>query len=211
MLMMLSIRPAVVKTCRLVRKTAPIALCLSLLAGCVSQPEHTRTNWDTHQQALSQLSSYQAKGKMGYKGDQRFGANLLWETTSSHDHLLLTNFLGSTLLRLDARPGQVTLVNNEGKTFRGTDATQLVGELTGLRLPIDQMRDWLIGLPTAADTFQLNADGRLSYLAKDINGKLWQLDYNEYDYTTTPALPKRMVLSSVGVSITLVIHNWSIN
>ncbi|MGF1687136.1 lipoprotein insertase outer membrane protein LolB [Photobacterium japonica] len=189
-----------------------LPVLVALLSGCATQQTAPQpTQWEDHEQALRQLDHYQANGKLGYKGQQRFGANLIWATNPGHDHLLLTNFLGSTLLKLDARPNQVTLVNNEGKTFQGTDADRLVQQLTGIDLPVTQMRDWLIGLPTAADTFQLNQDGRVSYLAKQINDKLWQLDYNTYDYSTSPALPTRMVLSTTGVSITLVIHTWSIN
>ena len=212
MLMTLSIRRSLRAPLAAKRRFYLFPVLLTLLSGCATQqPTERPTQWNTHEQALRQLDHYQAKGKLGYKGQQRFGANLLWETTASHDHLLLTNFLGSTLLKLDARPSQVTLINNEGKTFQGVNADQLVQQLTGIDLPVTQMRDWLIGLPTAADTFQLNNNGRVSYLAKQINDKLWQLDYNEYDYSTTPALPKRMVLSTTGVSITLVIHSWSIN
>ncbi|MGF1726238.1 lipoprotein insertase outer membrane protein LolB [Photobacterium nomapromontoriensis] len=182
------------------------------MAGCATQPDpHNQTDWESHQQALTQLEKYQAKGKMGYKGSQRFGANLFWQTSPNQDHLLLTNFLGGTLLKLNASPTRVTLINNEGQTFQGTDAAKLVQQLTGIDLPVDQMRDWLIGLPTAADTYQLNNEGRVGYLAKQINDKLWQLDYNEYDYSVSPALPKRMVLSTTGINITLIINNWSIN
>ncbi|MBV1842683.1 lipoprotein insertase outer membrane protein LolB [Photobacterium ganghwense] len=195
-----------------VRRTTVLFFLFAFLSGCATSPttDH-KTSWESHEQALTKLTHYQAAGKLGYKGSQRFSANMHWETRPREDKLLLTNFLGSTLLKLNATPSSVTLVNNEGKTFQGRDAGKLVEQLTGLNLPVTQMRDWLIGLPTAADTYQLNKEGRVSYLAKEIDGKLWQLDYNEYDYSVTPALPKRLVLSTTGVTITLVINNWSTN
>ncbi|MDV5172488.1 lipoprotein insertase outer membrane protein LolB [Photobacterium rosenbergii] len=210
--MMSTLRHARHPFARIPRKAPWFALILSLLAGCATQPpQTTETDWESHEQALEALSSYQAKGKLGYKGQQRFGANLIWDTTANSDHLLLTNFLGSTLLKLDATPSRVTLVDNNGKTHQGTNASALVSSLTGINLPVEQMRDWLIGLPTAADTYQLNNENRVGYLAKRVDDKLWQLDYNEYDYSVSPALPKRMVLSSAGTSITLIIHQWTIN
>ncbi|MCW8332122.1 lipoprotein insertase outer membrane protein LolB [Photobacterium sp. SDRW27] len=194
------------------RRLITLSLLLSLLAGCATQPKTIpQTDWDSHQQSLQQLSQYQANGKLGYKGTQRFGANLLWRSAPQNDHLLLTNFLGKTLLKLDATPIRATLISHDGKTHQGTNASVLIQQLTDINLPVEQMRDWLIGLPTAADTYQLNSENRVAYLAKQIDNQLWQLDYNEYDYSVTPALPKRMVLTQGDVRITLVIYEWLIN
>ncbi|WP_299022713.1 lipoprotein insertase outer membrane protein LolB [uncultured Photobacterium sp.] len=182
-----------------------------VLAGCATQPTVVPTvDWQTHQASLQQLNHYQANGKLGYRGKQRFGANLLWRSAPQADHLLLTNFLGKTLLKLDATPLRVTLVSHDGATHRGTNASALIRQLTDINLPVEQMRDWLIGLPTAADTYKLNDDNRVAYLAKQIDDQRWQLDYNDYDTSVTPALPKRMVLSQGSVKITLVINEWQL-
>ncbi|MGF1835644.1 lipoprotein insertase outer membrane protein LolB [Photobacterium sanguinicancri] len=187
------------------------ALMLILLAGCAQQAPVQSTNWQTHQYALEQLSHYQAKGKLGYKGpDLRFGANLLWKTAAQKNQLLLTNFLGSTLLKLDTTESGATLIDNNGRRHQGTDAATLVQQLTGINLPIEQMRDWLIGLPTAADTYQLNAQNTVSYLAKAVGNQTWEMTFDEYDYTTSPALPKKMVLTQNNQRITLIIHSWSL-
>ncbi|UXI01925.1 lipoprotein insertase outer membrane protein LolB [Photobacterium sp. TY1-4] len=187
------------------------SLLLTLLAGCATQPERPAVDWPSHQTSLTQLSHYQAKGKLGYRGTKRFGANLMWQTTPGADHLLLTNFLGKTLLKLDATPSQVTLLGHDGKTYRGRDASQLIYQLTDINLPIEHMRHWLIGLPTGADTYQLNSDNRVGYLAKQIGDQLWQLDYLEYDDAVTPALPRRMQLTQDTLRITLVINEWQLN
>lgn len=188
-----------------------LSVLLFLLSGCASQaPVSPPLDWESHQASLLQLSQYQAKGRLGYRGTQRFGANLLWRTVPQADHLLLTNFLGKTLLKLDATPVSATLISHDGKTYQGTNASRLIQQLTDINLPVEQMRDWLIGLPTAADTYQLNSENRVAYLAKQIDQQLWQLDYNEYDNSVTPALPTRMILSQGDVRITLVINEWLI-
>lgn len=188
-------------------------LVLSLLAGCAQQaPIATTTDWAIHEKSLNNLSRYDAKGKLGYKAPKlRFGGNMIWQTTPSSDKLLLTNFLGKTLLKLDATPKMTTLVDYDGKQHSDTDASGLVRELTGINLPIEQMRDWLIGLPTAADTYQLNHQNRVAYLAKHIDGQTWEMDYQEYDYSIYPSLPKRMVLTQGTQQITLIINKWDIH
>lgn len=189
-----------------------IPLFLFLLTGCAQQrPIATQTDWQSHKQALQLLAHFKAKGKLGYKDpEQRFSANLLWQTTPDTDRLLLTNFLGKTLLKLDATPTKATLISHEGKRYNGSNASVLVRELTGINLPIGQMRDWLIGLPTAADSYQLNGENRLTYLAKQIDHQLWEVDYQEYDYSTTPSLPKRLILKQDQQRITLVINEWDL-
>jgi outer membrane lipoprotein LolB len=188
-------------------------LFLSLLAGCAQQaPIATTTDWVTHEKSLENLSRYDAKGKLGYKAPKlRFGGNMIWQTTPNSDKLLLTNFLGKTLLKLDATPKMTTLVDYDGKQHSGADASELVRELTGINLPIEQMRDWLIGLPTAADTYQLNPQNRVAYLAKQVDGQTWEMDYQEYDYSIYPSLPKRMVLTQDKQQITLIINEWDIH
>lgn len=193
------------------RHVAGASLLLSLLAGCATQPERPVVDWPSHQASLIQLSHYQAKGKLGYRGTKRFGANLMWQTAPGVDRLLLTNFLGKTLLKLDATPSQVTLLSHDGNTYRGRDASQLIYQLTDINLPVEHMRHWLIGLPTGADTYQLDDNNRVAYLAKQIGDQLWQLDYLDYDDAVTPALPRRMQLSQDTLRITLVINEWQLN
>ncbi|MDO6708872.1 lipoprotein insertase outer membrane protein LolB [Photobacterium sp. 1_MG-2023] len=194
-------------------KTRVIGSFLLILSGCTttSQSGQPVTSWDIHQQALQTISGYQATGKLGYiSPEQRFTANLNWKNETGADHLRLTNFLGTTLLKLDTQPGRAVLIDNDGKRYQGPDAAALVLKLTGISLPVNQMRDWLIGLPSGADTYQLNAENRVAYLAKQVGSQLWQLDYNVYDESATPALPSRLVLSQGDIRITLLINRWQV-
>ncbi|UIP28590.1 lipoprotein insertase outer membrane protein LolB [Photobacterium sp. TLY01] len=187
-----------------------LAFLALLLAGCTTTPPTGKiTDWNSHKQALSAVTTYQATGKLGYISPaQRFSANLNWKTNPGADHLLLTNFLGTTLLKLDTQPGRAVLIDNEGQRHQGSDAAQLVLSLTNIALPVNQMRDWLLGLPTGADTYQLNAQNRVAYLTKQVGDQRWQLDYNDYDETTSPALPARLVLSQGKQRVTLIINRW---
>ncbi|HIF9233397.1 TPA: lipoprotein insertase outer membrane protein LolB [Photobacterium damselae] len=190
-----------------------LGFLVTLMTGCASQsPEISqKVNWPTQEQQLSKLTHYQASGKLAYKDNQqRFGANLNWQTNNQNDHLLLTNFLGQTLIKLDTTPKSVTLIDYKGNEYHGTNAAELVSRLTGINLPIEQMQNWLIGLPTAADTFQLNDQGVVGYLAKQIGPQLWEMHYQEYDFSQHPALPSKMILSQGKQKITLVINEWNL-
>ncbi|WP_318516455.1 lipoprotein insertase outer membrane protein LolB [Photobacterium leiognathi] len=193
------------------RNIAFIAITFALLSGCAQTPQDTqKVDWKTHQTQLKSLTDYQAKGVFGfYRPEQRIQLTFNWKNHNDEYQLILIKMF-KTVLNLNSKPNNVTLVDPDGKTYHGTDATQLVKEITGLRLPLSQMRDWLIGLPTGADTYQLNNNDQVAYLAKDINGQVWEMHYNTYN-DQTPALPTQMILSQGELQVRIKISQWLAN
>ncbi|WP_318462008.1 lipoprotein insertase outer membrane protein LolB [Photobacterium leiognathi] len=193
------------------RNIAFIAITFALLSGCAQTPQDTqKVDWKTHQTQLKSLTDYQAKGVFGfYSPEQRIQLTFNWKNHNDEYQLILIKMF-KTVLNLNSKPNNVTLVDPDGKTYHGTDATQLVKEITGLQLPLSQMRDWLIGLPTGADTYQLNNNDQVAYLAKDINGQVWEMHYNTYN-DQTPALPTQMILSQGELQVRIKISQWSAN
>ncbi|WP_305830361.1 lipoprotein insertase outer membrane protein LolB [Photobacterium leiognathi] len=193
------------------RNIAFIAITFALLSGCAQTPQDTqKVDWKTHQTQLKRLTDYQAKGVFGfYSPEQRIQLTFNWKNHNDEYQLILIKMF-KTVLNLNSKPNNVTLVDPEGKTYHGTDATQLVKEITGLQLPLSQMRDWLIGLPTGADTYQLNNNDQVAYLAKDINGQVWEMHYNTYN-DQTPALPTQMILSQGELQVRIKISQWLAN
>lgn len=193
------------------RNLAFIAITFALLSGCAQTPKNTqKVDWEIHQTQLKRLTDYQAKGLFGYVSpEQRVSLTFNWKNHNDEYQLILTKMY-KTVLNLDAKPNSVTLVAPDGKTYHGTDATQLVQQLTGIQLPLSQMRDWLIGLPTGADTYQLNNNDQVAYLAKDINGQVWEMHYNTYN-DQSPALPTQMVLNQGKLKIKIKISHWLAN
>ncbi|WP_305423699.1 lipoprotein insertase outer membrane protein LolB [Photobacterium leiognathi] len=193
------------------RNIAFIAITFALLSGCAQTPKNTqKVDWKTHQTQLKSLTDYQAKGVFGfYSPEQRIQLTFNWKNHNDEYQLILIKMF-KTVLNLNSKPNNVTLVDPDGKTYHGTDATQLVKEITGLQLPLSQMRDWLIGLPTRADTYQLNNNDQVAYLAKDINGQVWEMHYNTYN-DHTPALPTQMILSQGELQVRIKISQWLAN
>ncbi|WP_318448863.1 lipoprotein insertase outer membrane protein LolB [Photobacterium leiognathi] len=193
------------------RNIAFIAITFALLSGCAQTPQDTqKVDWKTHQTQLKSLTDYHAKGVFGfYSPEQRIQLTFNWKNHNDEYQLILIKMF-KTVLNLNSKPNNVTLVDPDGKTYHGTDATQLVKEITGLQLPLSQMRDWLIGLPTGADTYQLNNNDQVAYLAKDINGQVWEMHYNTYN-DQTPALPTQMILSQGELQVRIKISQWLAN
>ncbi len=182
-----------------------------LLSGCASQQIIApHSNWAEHQAQLQQLTAYQARGDFGYiSPEQRFSTGLFWQKSPEQSQLQLTSLFGTTLLKLQITPQGARLIDNKGQTFQGKNAAELVQRLTGLQLPINQMQDWLIGLPTGADHYTLNTENQVQSLTKVVNGQTWTLQYLAYDDSQQPPLPTQMRLTQGNTKINIQINHWA--
>ncbi|UJF18804.1 lipoprotein insertase outer membrane protein LolB [Vibrio sp. SS-MA-C1-2] len=206
-----------------------IALLSLITVSCatVPTPSVKVENWQHHQQKLSQLTHFTASGKIGYiSPEERVSLQFEWQQQDQDTYQLrLSTFLGGTVLKLNVTPHKVTLVDREGKTHIGQSASLMAYQLTGLILPIDEMKDWIKGLPTGTNQYSFNEQQLIKQLNKEINSRQWQLTYNHYqtihlantdldptDFKTgTIQLPQNMVLSQNKQKIKFVINKWNLN
>lgn len=166
--------------------------------------------WRQHQQAVRSLNQFQTRGAFAYLSDeQKVYARFFWQQTGGDRYrLLLTNPLGSTELSLTAQPGSVQLIDNKGQTYTATDAEEMIGRLTGMPIPLNSLRQWIIGLPGDATDYSLDDRYRLRELNYTQNGKTWHVTYGGYTSDTQPALPSNVELNNGAQRIKLKMDNW---
>ncbi|KXF79850.1 lipoprotein insertase outer membrane protein LolB [Enterovibrio coralii] len=193
-----------------------LLLFLSLfgLSACTTTPPPApTTQWDAQKAALSNIKDFTVKGKVAFiSPEQRVSANFIWQQEGDTLSLRLTNFLGATLLKLDATPERAVLVDNDGKRYVGGNADLLLRSLTGVALPVEDMMYWIKGLPAADNDYQLGADNRLATLSEnalDSNQPGWQLDYTGYDANTDSLLPSKIKMTQNDQKVNLVISQWT--
>ena len=166
--------------------------------------------WRQHQQDVRNLNQFQTRGAFAYLSDeQKVYARFFWQQTGQDRYrLLLTNPLGSTELSLTAQPGSVQLIDNKGQTYTATDAEEMIGRLTGMPIPLNSLRQWIIGLPGDATDYSLDDRYRLRELNYTQNGKTWHVTYGGYTTDTQPALPSNVELNNGAQRIKLKMDNW---
>lgn len=166
--------------------------------------------WRQHQQDVRNLNQFQTRGAFAYLSDeQKVYARFFWQQTGQDRYrLLLTNPLGSTELSLTAQPGNVQLIDNKGQTYTATDAEEMIGRLTGMPIPLNSLRQWIIGLPGEATDYSLDDQYRLRELNYTQNGKTWHVTYGGYTSDTKPSLPANMELNDGSQRIKLKMDNW---
>ena len=187
-----------------------------VLAGCSSVPESvTNVEWQAHEQRLETIDNFQATGKLGYIGpDQRQSLNFFWKHSSALSQLRLTTLHGQTALKLTITPQGATVETIDDQVLSARDANQLIYRLTGLMIPVDNLPDWLLGLPTDADSFQLSPTHTLQALDKQIGLNDWNIAYQRYGdiewHEQTLPLPNKLRVSTSDVKINFVITKWNI-
>ncbi len=187
-----------------------------LLAGCSSVPEtNTSVEWQAHEKKLATIRDFQVTGKLGYIApDQRQNLNFFWKHSTALSQLRLTTILGQTALNLTITPQGAKVETYDDQVISARDANQLIYRLTGLMMPVEHMPDWLLGLPTDADTFQLSQANTLQTLNKQIGQNDWNIAYERYSdiqwHTQNLPLPNRLKLTTSDVKINLLITKWNI-
>ncbi|MGL9734094.1 MAG: lipoprotein insertase outer membrane protein LolB [Symbiopectobacterium sp.] len=190
-----------------------------LLTGCTltkpSGPNAMSDSpaWLQHKQQVQQLSQYQTRGAFAYISDsKKLSANFFfWQESSTQlYHLLLTNPFGGTELELRAQLDGIQITDVQGKRYIGKDAEYMLSQLTGMRIPLTNLRQWIMGLPGDAQQFTLDEHARLSTATLVQNGLTWEVKYLGYDDSITPTLPNALELTQGEQRIKLKMNNWTV-
>ncbi len=196
-----------------------LPLAAVVLAGCVTPDSAQKPGqspaspqWREHQQAVEKISQYQTRGAFAYLSDrQKVYARFNWQQTAPDRYrLLLTNPLGSTELQLDQQGQVAQIVDNKGKRYVSNDAAKMISQLTGMSIPLDNLRQWILGLPGDAKDFTLDDQYRLREVNYSQDGKQWKVTYQGYDRQQTPPLPSNLELREGDQRIKLKMDSWTV-
>ncbi|CAG9418386.1 Outer-membrane lipoprotein LolB [Providencia alcalifaciens] len=198
--------------------------CL-LLTACVTTSQDTTkgtssstdAQWKAHQSQVVELRDYQTRGSFVYIGGQGTGtetktyAKFFWQQyTPEKYRLLLTNPLGTRELELSVEPDLTKLTTKDGQTHMSDVPSELIYQLTGMDIPIDDLTAWLVGSPGRATEYTLDSNHLLKSVTFKINGETWKLDYLSYDTKTSPMLPNHMELKQGDKVIKLKMDSWTL-
>jgi len=187
-----------------------------LLTACtLTQPtlpgkKPTSPEWREHEQKVQNLTQYQTRGSFAYISDRKkLYARFFWQQPSPQRYrLLLSNPLGGTELELQVSPDLVQITDNQGKRYMGKDAQHMVQQLTGMAIPLDNLRQWMLGLPGDAQDFALDERALLRSVNYQQGDQHWNVSYLSYTDGPLP-LPQNLELTQGEQRIKLKMDNWT--
>jgi len=86
----------------------------------------------------------------------------------------------------------------------------MISQLTGMDIPLANLRQWMMGLPGDATDYQLNNSYQLKSLSYSRNGQQWHVAIGDYDTKVTPSLPANLELTEGDQRIKLRMDSWTL-
>lgn len=183
-----------------------------ILTSCTLPPKaqlQINRSWQSHQIQLAQLTDWTLSGKLGiFSPNKRESVNLHWQQSAKGFHIRLNGPLGINVLDVQKVDDNTIIV--DGKTYISDNPTQLISELSGMVLPIEQLQQWIKGNPSEA-SYQLDNNQLLSSLLggnKDTG--FWSINYADYRTIKNINLPYKLQLTRGDLRLKIKISNWEI-
>jgi len=171
--------------------------------------------WHKHEQQLQKINQFQISGALAcFFNQQKIYAHFFWQQYSKECYrLVFTNALGITEFEVLVKPTFTLLIDNHGKHYLSKNLQEIMQKLTGILLPMDNLRQWIIGLPGDSHDFTLDNKYCLKQINYQQNNLTWLVSYQRYIKGPILNLPSRIELKQVELGkkekyIKLKIDNW---
>ena len=195
-----------------------------LLGGCTqygTQPPQSRSvvvptvkqsAWKQRQAYIARRQSWNLKSKISLRyGDENYIFGLSWDQQPANKYTMqITNPLtGGLVAKLSRQSGGVTLLSDNGRTYRDTDEERLLLKQSGVRIPVKGMQYWVRGITSPqykVDQLILDNLGRPQTLYQ----AGWKVSYSNYLNNSPQAMPRNVVLtrSKDKLYIKLIAKRW---
>jgi len=183
-----------------------------LFTGCAQLPDTELTpnnSWDAQQSQLDKLNHWSLSAKLALiTPSERNSVNIHWQQSDQDFHIRLTTFLGMNVLEIEKKHQQTTVIDADGKHYVSDNTRELVKQLSGIDLPIQQLQQWIKGNPSGA-SYQLDDNQQVNHLLSgDANSGFWSVDYSDYRTINSINLPHKLQLTRNDLRLKFAISKW---
>ncbi|MDO6459557.1 lipoprotein insertase outer membrane protein LolB [Granulosicoccaceae sp. 1_MG-2023] len=190
-----------------------LLLALTLSACSTLSPVDKPTdglNQAQRRAQLQALAAWQLRGRIAIRTEtDGITANLDWRQDGNRSDIRLAGAFGAGATRV-VRSAQGAEIYLDGdKPLYGDDAESLLYWETGLRIPLQALSSWLIGLAGPFDDAVYDDFGRLETLSyTDPEGIVWRAGFEEYTLVEDLQLPLRIQVRGAGFTLRLSADEW---
>lgn len=190
-------------------------LLLLGLAGCATVPVEAPAPQGEgtpaqHAEALAALRSWRMSGRAAVSTARDAGTvSMSWQQQGERYGVELRAPWGAGTVQVDGGPQGVLLRTSQGVQEFASEPRELLEYYTGLDLPLEALRYWLLGLPVPQAPAQPEVDSR--GLLTELRQHGWRIRYLRYGEFQDLALPTRLDLSGEGIEVRIAVQDWILN
>ncbi|WP_157990070.1 lipoprotein insertase outer membrane protein LolB [Candidatus Erwinia haradaeae] len=142
-----------------------------LLTACSQNPSRQLTDqqkiitpWHIHEKLVQRITKYETRGTLSlFSDNHKLYVHFYWQQSSPHHYqLVFTNLFGITELQLIQDGTIVKFIHRKVKyVINEQRATYVIYQLTGMKISLENFRQWIMGLPGDCANFRLDEQNLL--------------------------------------------------
>lgn len=195
-------------------------LAILLLTGCAVLPEPEITKpvavadpdaaWRQRQAKLADANVWHLRGRVSLRSEEESWIfKVDWQQQSQEIFRILLSGPFSSMLQLSGDGDTVELNDGEQRWY-APDAESLLLDHTGIRMPVNGLRYWMLGLP--------QPDKQIKALTLDVAGRLasleqenWQVSIQGYQQHNGETLPVKLLIKNHRLKVKFIIDQWTLS
>ena len=201
-------------------KTLFVFIALSILSACTTLTD-VPSNAPLKLSSVKDLQEWQARGKVLLKhSDEKVSGYFFWHQNNESFTLSLNSFIGTNVLTLTFQDKLATL-KVDGKTYKGVDPERLIYHVTGNKIPVNTMSNWMLANVSKKSKFvsqikylsnanveDTSKPNIKSFVYNKAQNQTWLVTYNSYKPKDTLMLPNTLNVQTSAHKIKLTINDW---
>ena len=189
-----------------VRPWSAVLACAVLAAGCATTPVGIPAAARTADPA--QLTQWMAKGRIALSAQGEGGSgSFVWQQRSERTELTVRGPLGAGGLALVTDGESIELADGAGQPFDGEAARVELERRLGVKLPLAELRYWMLGVPAPDPTGSGPVQASTGTVPGFIQGG-WVISYEELKPQAGWSLPARLTATTGGTRVKIVVDDW---
>jgi len=172
----------------------------------VSEPQNPL--WQNHKNNVLTIQHWKTQGRFAAKGDEEsWNGHFKWLNDSGEYSILISAPLSGGSFQIKGNKQKAILILDNDQTYSDTDANSLIHKYTGLKLPINQLHYWMLGIPSTnqpINLINLDDQGKLSKLKQDG----WEISFKRYTDLDNKSLPNKIFIENHEFDVRLILQNW---
>ena len=189
-------------------------LFVLLLAGCQVAPVRAPApegagSLSEHIAAVQTLQTWGLGGRAAINTLTESGTvSLDWQQDGERYLVNLRAPWGAGSVRIQGSDIGVMLTTSQGVQELAREPRELLVRHTGLDLPLESLRYWLLGIPDPGEPSEPSVDER--GLLTELRQLGWHIDYQRYGDFDGLALPTKLFMRGQDIEVRVVVQRWTL-